>query len=1084
MKVIPSELNTTGNDDDGFSFFPSQRLGSRGEGRDPHALLKADPLARQFPTERQIGVFLFLASLVLYLASMSWAPSPGLPTRTLLMHLGLEVSPGVLDSLWGGLVRLFARLPGLSVAGWTGLFGALCGAASVSLAGRLMVRVGYLIRNEPGPTSFIREAQARRLSGLVAGLYLACCIPFWVVSTRSLPGSFHVLLLLAAAWFFSQYQHWGKLRHLGLLGLLYGIGITEFATFILYLPLGVFLVSREMFRWRALLAWRSQLMIWGGLALGLSLYPLNAQNLFLRGAATGLFTSPWHAWGRILQDQALLITQVRYSPGFPVIMFFSLVPWLTLFAMSRRSPWFYEGGQVAVRLIFVGGLLGVLYNATFAPWKMLGLGYLMVTPYLLLAVCMGYMAGEFWILGESQTLGDQSFARRITRRARRVSSVFALGLPIAVLAGGAYNWQVVDGRHGGVVEAAAIEVLDRLDGRDILFSTGLLDDSLRLAVWERKTPVQLISAPRTSSPLYLRQLAKSFPEDNLKQPLLQGDFGAFLDNLLVSDQGPYRTCIIDMPDVFREFGYLVPDGFLYRLETAANRVNLPALIESQRPFWARMEQMALHPTPEENLVRPYQDMLRLLASKVANNLGVMQADRGDEVGAMETFRTARRIYPENLSVLLNLMELGRNHELPEASELDAEWDARREKLRGDRWALGIRFGYVWHPREWVRRGWVWVLSGAPATVEAVRRSPPKTEDEADKRAQFLDQAYLQWGLPPRDDTTYLALLMADEKDTSALLGMCRLALRRNDPEAAEAYITEALAMGLPEEGVLFDRAMAAYVRGEKDKALELLDNLTRLTPGDARVWMALVLLSDEKDPMNEPAMKFLKNERLAGIGVRLALAWVHLSHQQWAEAQTELEKAVQIDSRNTQAWEMMVTLSQERGNKKLMEASLRALLAREPDNYMQYQSEGVAHYKKGELAEAEASFRKGILRRRDPTLLNNLAQVTMERGGDLQEALDLVDESLRRNPGYAGFLGTRGAIYLKQGRFQEARVDLEEALRKQGRNNNLLLLLAQSYDGLGDRTRAMAVAKALARQPDKLDADQKRRVKELLLRLR
>ena len=68
MNPIPSEMSEQWNDAAGFSFFPSQRMGSRVEGRDPHALLKEDPLALQFPTERQIGVFLFLASLALYLA--------------------------------------------------------------------------------------------------------------------------------------------------------------------------------------------------------------------------------------------------------------------------------------------------------------------------------------------------------------------------------------------------------------------------------------------------------------------------------------------------------------------------------------------------------------------------------------------------------------------------------------------------------------------------------------------------------------------------------------------------------------------------------------------------------------------------------------------------------------------------------------------------------------------------------------------------------------------------------------------------------------------------------------------------------
>jgi tetratricopeptide (TPR) repeat protein len=1052
----------------------------------PHESAKANSLLWPFPSERQIGWFLFLVSLAVYVASMSWAPFPGLPTQTLLVHLGRDVAPGTLDLLWGRVIRLLARLPGLSVAGWAGLFSALCGAASVGLAGRLMMRVGYLVDDELGGTSCDREAQARLLSGLVSGMFMAGSIPVWMVSTRSLPGAFHLLLLLATGWFFSEYQHGGKQRYLSLLGLFYGIGLTEFVAFLVCLPLAVFLVSREMFRWQALRAWRPQLVLWGGLCLGLALYPFNAFMLFRPGAEMGPFSSFWQAWGRILQDQAqrILLFPSHNPPGFLYILIFALVTWLMLFAMSHRSPWFYESGQMLVRLLLVAGGLGVLYNIGLAPWRMPDMSNLVVTAYVVLATCTGYMAGEFWILGEPQPLVDSTFARRFARRARRLSSAFALSLPAIVVAGGVHNWRVVDGRYGRIMEATAREVLDRLDGRDILFSAGPLDDLLRMEVWARKAPIHLISIPRTSSPQYLQQLAAGFGEDRLRRPLLQQDFNTFAGNLLLSDAGPSRTAFIDLPDVFRPFGYLVPDGFLYRLETTADQVSWKSLLERQQPVWERMAQMARHPVPEANLIRPYQDQLRLMASKVANNLGVLQAERGDEAEALAAFRAARRIYPENRSVLLNLLEMNRSHPLPEAAELAAEWKTQQANPGGWRWALAIQYGYVWRAREWVRRGWVWALSGAPAAAEGARRHLSASDVEADQRVQLLDQAYLRWGIPSHAEDYYCSVLMQDEKNPAALMELCRLALGRNDPEAAEAYLAEAIAMGLPKEGVLFDRAMIADVRGERGQALALLGTLIRLTPGDARVWMALALLSDEQDPLNAMAMKTLKDLRTLGIGGRLALASVYMSRRLWTEAQAELEQALQMDSSNMQAWEMLVDLAHECGNPNLMKTGLSVLLERNPEHFLHYQNKGVEQYQQGELAEAEATFRKGLQRKRAPVLLNNLASVILEQDGDIQEALDLANEALRRQPGQAVFLGTRGEIYLKMGRFEEARMDLQEALKKRGRNNGLLLMLARSYEGVGDRPRALAVVTALAKQAGLLDAKQRQQLNSLQNRLR
>jgi len=1080
MNSLPHIKSVSRDSGEAYPYFPVQREASYGVGRDPHEHVKIDPMTRRFPTERHIGIFLFLFSFLLYLASMSWKPFPGLPTHALMMHLKLEAAPSTLDSLWGWVVRLSVHLPGLSVAAWTGLFSAFCGAASVSLLGRLMMRVGYLIRNEPGPRSFIREAQARRLSGVVSGLFLACSIPFWFASTRSLPGSFHVLLLISMVWAFSQYQHWGKLRHLVSACFLYAAGMPEFATFLVFLPLAVFLIAREMFRWKCLSSWRAQLLVWAAVLLGLAFYPFNAYVLYRQGGYLGVYTSMWQALFQIIETQLQLITQVRFSPGFPVIIFFSLVPWLTLFAMSRRSPWFYEWGQVLVRLIFVGGLLAVLFNASFAPWKLLGLSYLMVTPYLLMAVCMGYMAGEFWILGEKKVLGDPSWFKDVSHF---LSSLFALFLPVLIVLGGAFNWRATNGREGAVVEDAATEILERLDGRDILFSMGLLDRQIRLAVWEKHLPVRVISAPRTASPVYLKRMARLF-KGPLRKALWNAEFGLFLETLMHSEGGPSRIGIIDMPDVFREFGYLVPDGLLYRLVRSPEEVHLPALIKQQRPFWSRMVEMAAHPAPEENIARRYQNQLLLLASKVANNLGVMQAETGDMEGALDTLRTARRIYPLNLSVLLNLLKLGQSVELSEAAELQQEWEALQNSGGGERWALSLRYGYVWRAREWVRNGSVWALSGSPIVEEAAQSGAAAPDQEDQSLRELLDQAYQRWGTAAPAESYYRTQLMRNPRDTASLMSLCRFALCRRDLSAARAYMQEALLMGLPEEGILFDQAMSHVVSNEREVAVNLLEELSLLTPGDARVFLALVLLTEKGDPINVQARKVLKTHRDVGISGHLVLARICLDQEDWQEAQRELERALQIDSLNTQAWEMMVRVAQGLGNPALGKSSLRALLERNPQHYLQFQDEGVNQYRKGDLAKAEFYFREGIKRKRNATLLNNLAHVMLERGEDLEEALAFVNEALQQKQGFPGFLNTRGAIYIELGRFEEAQVDLQNSLIKQGPVKNVLLLLAESYEQTGDRIRALKVAKALARKPDELTDAEKKQVRELIKRVR
>jgi len=1026
-----------------------------------------------------LGLFLFACALVIYLATMCWAPAPGTPTQMLLLHLRLEPVPAALDPIWGWVIRCVDRLPGLSVAAWAGLVSAFCGASAVGGLGLIMCRVGFVPVYQTAPASLAREKQARQLSGLVSGLYLAGSVPFWLVATRSLPGSFHLLLLVLTTWSFSNFQRSGRIRHLSLLGLLYGLGMAEFATFLVFVPVALFLGLREMIRWGAWRSWKAWLVLGSGLLAGLALYPVHAREFFRYSAANAQFASAWQALAHILREQAQLITQAPYrNPIFVFIMVFALAIWLLLFVMSHRSPWFYEGDQIAVRLVFAGVLLFILL-AVGLTWKIIGLSNLMLTPLLLMSASMGYLAGELWILGEIQILRDDSGAKRLLRRSCSTSAVL---LPVVALVGGILNWRVVDGRHARIMEAAVEDVLAGLQGRDIVFSTGMLDDSLRLASWERRQPLRVITVNRLKSAPYLQHIAHWFEAETLREPLKQAKFSQFLDNLLLSDEGPARTAVIDMAEIFRDFGILAPDRFIYRLEPSTNRLALTALVESQRPFWNRMGRLAADPVPENNLICPYQDYLLLLASKVANNLALLQAKDGDETGALDTLRNAHRLYPDNLSVLLNLLELGRELQGPEPAQWQADWQARQLQPGVDRWALANRYGFVWNALSWARRGWIWVLSGDPIGVDAVRRSTTVPDPGLELQARLLEQIELHWGIPFPDESHHRAQLMKDDKNGPALLALARLALRRNAPETAEAYLQAAMNLGLSTEDAQLNQCMIAYVRGDRTAAVEGLRELVRIAPQDMRAWMALLLLTDERDPVNPTALSMLKSRSAPVLGQRLALAWFHLQHRQWPEAQAELDQALQLDARNAQAWELLATLAQIRGNHKLRMSCLRTLFNLNPNHPMKQVAEAIQLYQRGEVAAAEAVLHESLRGERHPDVLNALANLLMEAAGDsnLHEGLTLANEAVRLQPFHPLFRGTRAEWNLRAGQLEEAAQDLRLAAQMYPNQVQVQLLTARIDAARGNRSQACQLARKLVARRGEMSREQGSQLDQLL----
>ncbi len=1016
---------------------------------------------------------LAVLALALYGMTLSAAPFPGLPAQALVEQLGLTPSVSVLNPGWGLMVRIFDRMPWLPVAAWMGWFSAGCGAVCVGLTGWLMLRVRYRgLSVDDGADRALREAEARMLSAGVAGLYLACCIPFWVASTRSLPGTFHLLLLLLAAGLYSRYQREGKVGQLAVLGLLYGVGMTEYATFLLYLPVALFLILRDEYRNGVMTDWRRHLALGGGCLAGLSLYVVHAGLRVAQGNGDG-FTQ---VLARTLREQAAGVLMVRFNTGFIALMFLATVPWLMIFVLSRRSPWFYDLDQILVRFVFLYALLAVLFNAPFAFWNFLGIRYLMLTPHLLVAACTGYMAGECWILGGCLLPSDASVWRRFVRWSCRV---LALAMPVLVLGGGAMNWKTATASEGREILAAVEEILDRMEKRDILFTNGVLDDILRLAARERQRPLSILNIQQLDSPVYQQQLAGVFQDESVRNALKGGKLMAFFDALLQPEAGLRRVAILDMPDGFRAYGHLIPDALLYRIVPDARREDLAALVAGQRGFQQRMMHLADRSVPEGNPVHLYHQILLAQAAKVANNLGVMHAEAGDFTGAADIFRRALEMDAENLSARMNLLAIARRQDFPEREAWEAEWSGWLNRGWETRWGLSMRHGYLWNAREWMNDGYAWAGSGAPTTAEGSLRQDPVFDLKEVEILQLLDQAYGRWGKPEIDEIQCRNRLLKNDRDTGALRDLLILAIRRGEMDVAEAYATEAAAAGLDEQLLAFDRAMMSYRREGRARAVEAIKGLVKENPALSQAWLALGLLSDRESEESRQAMGKLQNLPAGNPGFHLALAWLHMDRGEWVRAHEELEVAVRVDAKSRIAWELMYVIGQIQENPRLVQASRQALLGNQPDHPLQILQTVLPLIQDHQWDDAETRLRSALRRERHPELLNALGNLIAEQGGDFEEAMALIDEALLKQPFNPRFRCARGELNRKAGRIDDAERDLQAVLERIPGHSLALLMLAEYNLDRGEIRRAREYVRALTEVEAALSPEHRARLRML-----
>lgn len=1006
------------------------------------------PLASRCPFSetKRIGGAVGVVALVVYGLTVGRMAFPGLPAAMVWSHLGEGLPLPVLYPLWGWLVRVLDHLPGVSLALAVNVFSALCGVGAVGLLASMMFRVRYRgLFETPTPAQRRREAQARRLAGWVGGGYLLVSIPFWVAATRSRPETFHLLLLLLAVGIFSQYQQQGRLRFLALLGVMYGVGLVESALFLLFLPVFVVRVLSEMYRFRVIQSWRVHGIVWGGVALGLCLLPLHLADVLHRTAALGA-AGTWEGLAvSFAREYLASILRFRLHGGFIVLMLMAIVPWAMVFILSRRSPWSYDPDQVLVRVVFVGGLMAVLYDAPFSFWNLLGVGGLMLPAHALLAAGIGFMSGELWIEGARRPTSNASVLQQGVHW-------LAVGMVplilVLILGAGLRNRRVVDTRRAEVVNQAARDIVDRLNAHDLLFANQVLGDLIQLEARERQLPLLLINFDQLNSPVYVRRLARQFSPGPLREALTAGDIVLFLDELLLFDeQRLNQIAFLDFADVFRGYGYLVPDGLLYRLVARRDDVDWTALVASQRSLWRDWAgECAL---PLGHPAWRYADQVRRQVGRTANDLGVILAQLGQASVAIDIFQTVLRIDPDHLSARMNVMDLLRGQDPAQADGMIVNWEHAVHRQERHRWALSMRYGYLLDAAGWAQRDVTWALSGQPLVAEAEHRHPNVYDPVALAREQFLDHVYLQWGQQPVQEFKVRLSLIQDERDHRVFQELVRFAIRRNDPMAAEAYLLEAQKLGLTSRQAAFDYAMIIYLRKGEAAADDRLAEITQTDPANDQAWLARLLWADPDSTVARQCLRRLHEVVALDAGLHLTLAWWHMCQAQWDVARAECETAVQLDPQKSAAWDLLLAWAQVQDDPLLAGACRQALRGKSNNHPLNKIDTAATLARQQNWKAAETVLRKTLRQARHPDVLHALATVIMEQEGDLAKAQMLLDEALLRRPFQGVYRWTRLQCLWRQDDLLAAEAD-RLALCDQYPDNNYFQRLDVSEQAVRD----------------------------------
>jgi Tfp pilus assembly protein PilF len=1039
------------------------------------------PRANKFPPSL-LGVLIALLALGAYLLTLSPVFYPGASSQHVAQQLGLTPFPALTNGIWGWLISVVASLPFASLPVRLNALSALCAAGALYVFFQLVLDL-RLGKRPDASEQRVPAGPVSLMAASVAMVFLATCIPLWIVATRAHPLAFDLLLGLLP---FRLVQWAGRRRsNLGyyLAALVYGLSVTEYSTMIALGPLLALCMLVGLLR-QGRFTVGAVFGLLAALLLGLTPYLLAAWHYMQTPAyAWREFTGFWLVLKYIWLEQWATLTRSLPRVGWLTMGFLTVVPWAIAHALHLIQRPHSSGsrrGQALIHVLIAAILLAVFWDFPFSPWRSTRGQPLILIPYVFAALGLG-LSTAFLV----DLLGQRGRNRGFSARGYAVGAIL---VPLALVSA-IRHLPETNGRSAAVAVEHLEHILKDVGPRSWLLTSGQADAELALLIHQAGAKLTLIN-PRTSSiDAYQNYLASLFEEPRL-QGLARVSLAALLKEWLVMPGVLDEVAVMDAPDLWEAMDYqAVPEGLIYTGEPNDVRRDPTGLVSNFLHMAAGHGQRILLASQGDARapIMPWLKQAVRNLARQANNLGVYAEDQGRSDLAALLYREAVRLHTNNISALINLTALAEREKLEDLPALAAHLEELVQQQEGSYslWSLSQVHGYVRSPENFASRGWAWAMSGKPGLAVREIKRAIRAGGDTPAAQLALAQMYFDQQDDVASEETYRKLLAVNPEHAPALLGLVRLAARQGDFAEARRNLIRLRQLDVAPEALNLEEAVIEALAGDHAKAAKLLADVIKRQPDNSRAWMTLAVVASQQGDTKkaEEAVAKLQAMRNLPPQLRLALAQIALAKKDTEGARRLLEDVLRSQPGHVGALLLMVRIQQAAGNQDLMEAYLNRLLTADPGHAYGNFLLGTLQFIREQNALAEASFRASLAARRAPETLNAIAYLLYLKG-NLEEAEPLVREALKSDEDQVNALDTLANILVRQGKLDEAERTLQKALALQPQATSLRSSLVRLYDAQGRGAEAVKLADELLLKSSELTPADAQLLRALLKRLR
>jgi tetratricopeptide (TPR) repeat protein len=857
------------------------------------------------PRLRRVRRMSWIATLLaglLYGVTVCTTAFPGESAQWIAQVAGLDVRTSFERPLLFLLGSLFDSLP---LPGSTALrFNLLAAFFGALLVGSVFRVVWSVVTEYMRDEMVINSApRVARFAAWTAAVCTTLTLPAWAASTRFNPAIIDAALLFLLFELLFVYVRtvnplWALLFSVG-----YGAWMGESVIFMIAFPVMLMLwVSAEY-----ILSgdyWHPR--VWCSLLLGFLAYASNlivaaAQDAafhefllnrsFLLDTAVGIWRTQWKELSTMLPSQAWIpVVITGYFFGVASIM-------LSLSTMRYYRTTFSLVAGVVLSL--VGGY--ALFNAKGTAWAALAPeDHIPLFTGLITAIGLGLLAGVWRMLmrlREQQQTKEEGLTaiekelqeefvvkqKRMVAKGHLVSQVALPLLLLVIVLALFFNAKEYSKNRGQYADFIANTILDRMGERSWVVANDVLDANLLLAAHERQKKIILFQPYRSGDPnyrLFIKRVMHGSMEENLwlrASVLLERNFLLFMEEIFLGLPNMHDHAVtLSFADLWYSSGYQpVAEGVLFTgIKKEEKLPDVVARLKEDEPLWEACGKLLQVDNSSQAgiLAKGYREATLRQLSLVMNNSGVLLDDAGDAAGAYKVYQLSRKFNPDNVSALLNLIDLVVNRQaVPEQKKCFAQELENIRRKRGMRYAVGAlsRYhGYVRNSEVFLREGLSWVASSSPDFVLATLRKAQEQKMDESRQIDLLAALASVQAIASDYESSrksYEKLLALDSKNPVALSGLSWLMLRQGNLREAYAWLMTGESSGLSKQDMRVEWAVYYLASGDLQNARLLMEDpsVTKDKPALLALLGLIMVEQNELDQVEKVVLprllKLLKN---------------------------------------------------------------------------------------------------------------------------------------------------------------------------------------------------------------------------------